>query len=123
MKVIIAGSQKFRAYNRIKEVIAASEFPITEVVSGCADGVDLLGELWAKNNNLPIQYFSTRWGDCKGDGNPKRNAKMVAVAEGLIAVYNSIESNGTADLIKQVKAAGLPYYIYDLSSGRIEKSG
>jgi hypothetical protein len=121
MKVIIAGSRKFFAYNRVKEIILDSGFSITQVVSGCASGVDGLGESWAKNHNIPIRFFSTRWGNCKGDGGRDRNGKMVAVADALIAVYNSIESNGTADLIEQAKKQGLRYYIYDLVDGRTER--
>jgi hypothetical protein len=120
MKVIVAGSRNFFAYNRVVEIIEASEFEITQVVSGCAEGVDNLGELWAKNHNVGIRFFATKWSTCRGNGGHERNGKMVVVADALIAVYNSTTSNGTADLIEQAKEQGLAYYIYDLADGTVD---
>ena len=47
MKVIIAGSRGVEDYALVEEAVKQSGFDITEVVSGTARGVDLLGEHWA----------------------------------------------------------------------------
>ena len=44
MKVIIAGTRSVDDYKLVVNTIQRSGYSITEVVSGCATGVDRLGE-------------------------------------------------------------------------------
>ena len=47
MRIIIAGSRNITSYEYLSLACELSDFEITEVVSGCARGVDRLGEEWA----------------------------------------------------------------------------
>ena len=55
MKVIIAGTRVVKDYSLVVQAVERSGYTITEVVSGCATGVDQLGEQWARANGIPIK--------------------------------------------------------------------
>jgi len=67
MKVIVAGSRHISDYQLVSAVISNTiskyNIPITELISGCARGVDALGEQWAQENNIPINPFPAQWDD------------------------------------------------------------
>ena len=48
MRVIIAGSRDIEDAKLVHDAVVASKFSITEVVSGGARGVDLLGLVWVE---------------------------------------------------------------------------
>lgn len=131
MKVIIAGSRNISGQRIICEAIQAFGFEITEVVSGGARGVDESGEIWAKNNNIPIKLFPALWDwleapNCKvverPDGSKynlfagfNRNQEMADYAEALIAIKNPHhKTNGTNHMIERAKANGLRIYIHKI---------
>lgn len=59
MKVIIAGGRNTRiSLREMDEEIRESNFPITEVVSGGATGIDMMGEVWAYQNHIPVLTYS-----------------------------------------------------------------
>lgn len=59
---IIAGSRSITDYEFVVACIKRSGFNITEVISGKApDGVDALGERYAKENNIPVKPFPADW--------------------------------------------------------------
>ena len=127
MKTIIAGPRDFEDYDVVCEAIKASGFDVSEVVSGCAKGVDSLGERWAKANDKPIQPFEAEWNNLKQPGAKVadntwgkkynknagfyRNGLMAKYAEALIAIDTG--SGGTGDMIKKAKAEGLQVFTYD----------
>ena len=102
MKVIIAGSRIFQDYEVVKKAIEESGYPITEVVSGCALGVDSLGEHWGIKNNIPIVRFHAEWTKYKKASGPIRNQKMAEYGDALIAVWDN-ESRGTGDMVRRMK--------------------
>lgn len=113
MKVIIAGSRSITSMHHVEAAIQASQFCITEVVSGGARGVDSLAVEWAFTNDVAYKIFSVeswRWATDPRAGH-KRNQKMADYADALIAVWNG-ESTGTADMIRRARAAGLLVYVY-----------
>jgi|3_EtaG_2_1085321.scaffolds.fasta_scaffold00247_15 hypothetical protein len=110
MKVIIAGGRNFHTYSVVKKAIEESGYPITEVVCGCADGVDSLGELWAKQNNIPISRFPADWNKFGRGAGPIRNQQMAEYAEGLIAVWNG-KSRGTGDMVTRANNEKLSLFI------------
>lgn len=64
MKLIIAGSRdlfpstgELHDYNKAMRLTVE----ISEVVSGCAQGVDTCGEQWASTKGLPIKRFLADW--------------------------------------------------------------
>lgn len=111
MKVIIAGSRIISNSLIIDEAIEKADFQITEVVSGCARGVDTLGELWAIANGIPVRRFPADWTKYGKSAGFIRNQEMANYADALIAVWDG-KSRGTADMINRAKKHGLEIYVY-----------
>ena len=108
-KVIIAGSRTITDYELVSKIIKDSGFVIDEVVSGCAAGVDSLGEKWAEKNGIPIKRFPANWSIGKMAG-IVRNHQMRDYATHLIAI-SANNSKGTAHMIRAAKEKGLITYV------------
>lgn len=112
MKTIIAGSRDLKWVDVEK---AMDECPwsdeISEVVSGCARGVDRLGEIWAANNELPTKLFPADWRIEGKRAGFIRNTRMAKYASALVAVWDG-ESRGTKNMIGQAQAWGLRVFIW-----------
>lgn len=112
MKVIIAGSRDIADPALLEEAIRDSGFEITEVVCGCAAGVDKLGELWALANGADIRYFAADWKTYGKAAGPRRNGEMARHAEALIAVTHG--SPGTKNMIHQARTYGLKIFVKEV---------
>ena len=131
MKVIIAGSRTILDYQLVSAVISNTlskyNIQITEVVSGCAGGVDSLGEQWALENKIRVTPFPAEWNDLdvpnvlvrtnkygkeyNARAGFQRNEAMAQYADVLIAVWD-YKSRGTNDMIKAAKSNNLAVYVY-----------
>ena len=89
MKVIIAGSRGISSRIIVWHWINKSRFDITEVVSGCARGVDQAGEAWARKHNVPVQRFPARWSVYGKGAGPIRNAAMADYADAAIVIHRN----------------------------------
>ncbi len=96
MKTIIAGSRDITDYKWIERM--SSVFNITEVVSGRCRGVDMLGEEYAKKNNIPIKPFPADWEKYGNRAGFIRNAEMADYGEALLAFWDG-KSKGTKNMI------------------------
>ncbi len=117
MKTIIAGSRRVPVRGNaelIARAVEKSEFVVTEVVSGGAEGVDRLGELWAKEHGIMVRRFlpdydalppSNRW-----RAPLLRNCRMAEYADALIAIWDG-RSRGTIDMIRNARKRGLKIHI------------
>lgn len=110
MRVIIAGSRSIVDYRTVELAVQDSRFEVTEVVSGHADGVDALGEVWASCHNVPVKVFIPNWKENGKAAGPIRNHAMVKYADALVAVWDG-HSRGTKDVIQQARRYGLQIYI------------
>lgn len=113
MIVIIAGSRDITDYSVVYEAILESGWKddITEVVSGGANGVDKLGERFAKEHNLPVSRFLANWTKYGKKAGYIRNQEMARNAEALIAVWD-MKSKGTANMIEIAQALDLQTFIW-----------
>lgn len=112
MKVIIAGSRTITDYSLVEQAVKDSGFDITEVVSGCCDGVDQLGETWAFRNGLEPKEFPANWKKYGTRAGPIRNREMaeyVGSYGGLILVWTG-KSRGSSDMLVQAVRNGLKIY-------------
>jgi hypothetical protein len=105
LSVIIAGSRSILdclspdGQRRIvPKSIDESGFPVAEVVSGTARGVDQLGEEWAAEHSIPVERFPADWDTHGRAAGPIRNEEMAEYADALVAIHVN-ESRGTADMI------------------------
>ncbi len=117
MRCVICGSRDINDYEILKAAIKESGFTITEVVSGCASGVDKLGERWAQENGIVPHRFSAEWniyGTFAGRMRNKKMAKFISPPECnngcVVAVWDG-ESKGTAHMIQLAREAGIKVYV------------
>jgi len=110
MKTIIAGSRYITNYTLVADAVRGSRIPITEVVSGCAKGVDTLGEQWASWNKIPLKKFPADWSKHGRAAGPIRNQEMADYADALIAIPSE-SSVGTKDMIHKARKAGLSVFV------------
>jgi len=133
MKVIIAGSRSIndQGYlNDIYKAVILSDFILTEVVSGMAAGVDMLGELYAVENNIPVARFPADWknidvpgaiikqnmyGKYNAVAGHMRNKEMAEYADALIAVWDG-KSKGTKNMLTIMKKMKKPVFLYNIST-------
>lgn len=115
MKVIIAGTRNFNDYEKLKKELdlfrATKE--VTEIVSGACKGADLLGEKYAKENNIPIKQFPANWEAYGKKAGPIRNEEMANYADYLIAFWDS-ESRGTKNMIDLMRRKHKPYIVISI---------
>lgn len=122
MRLIVAGSRGITDYTALQYAIAQSDFiGIDEIVSGCARGVDTLGERWANESNIPIKEFRANWGRFGRAAGHYRNSEMAAYADAAIILWDG-QSRGTLDMIDLMRRAGKPAEIFD-EKGRFYREG
>ena len=114
MKVIIAGCRDVHSISVIESAINRSGYRsrITEVVSGGASGVDLLGEEWAESNGVMIAVFPAKWGVHGKAAGPIRNREMANYADALIAVWDGC-SRGTKSMIEEATRKSLRVFVHE----------
>jgi YspA, cpYpsA-related SLOG family len=113
MKTIIAGPRDFTNYDALTAAITGSGFEITEVVSGGAEGVDSMGERWAREHGVPCRTFHAQWKALGRAAGPIRNGRMAEYADALIAVRKG-DSPGTRDMIARASRKGLKVCVVDV---------
>lgn len=126
MKVIIAGTRykdadkkiPFDDYSLIAQAVWRSRFTITEVVSGCAIGVDRLGEQWARLNDIPIKEMPADWNHNGNAAGPMRNKAMAEYADAAIVVWDG-KSPGSRNMVENMIRRKKPYYVA-LTSATLE---
>lgn len=117
MKVIIAGSRSITRF-RIKDLREFmreiyeenNDFFINEIVSGCARGIDRLGEQYAVTYGIMLHKFPANWEKFGLGAGPIRNEEMAEYADALIAIWDG-KSKGTLDMIIQMRTLGKPVYV------------
>jgi len=112
-KVIIAGSRSINNYKIIEEAILKSTFKIGRIVSGGANGVDKLGEKFAKENGIEVTVFLPYWDELGRIAGMVRNKEMFNYADCLIAIWDG-NSSGTKNMINLFKRNNKEYYIYQI---------
>jgi len=113
IKVIIAGGRNFDDFNKLCQV--CDEFlqdqNDIEIVSGACKGADLLGERYAAERNYSIKQFPADWRRYGKSAGLKRNIKMAAYADFLIAFWDG-KSKGTKHMIVLATQAGLKVKVF-----------
>lgn len=102
MKLIIAGGRDILhlSTNFIEDLLKLHINPY-EIVSGGANGIDMLGEEYANKKRLPIKRFLPDWNTYGRRAGPLRNAEMAEYADGLLLIWNGW-SPGSASMKKEI---------------------
>ena len=109
MRTIIAGSRGIHDYALVEQAILESGFDITTVVCGGAQGIDTLGEIWAKSHGIPIEYYIPQWQTYGKSAGMRRNRKMADNADALIVIILD-DSRGSVNMLAEAKDRDLKIY-------------
>jgi len=110
MKVIIAGSRNINDYKLVVDAVNSSGYNITTVISGCATGIDTLGEQWARASGIPIIEMPANWNRDGKKAGPIRNRDMALIADAAVIIWDG-ESTGTRNMIDCMIKLKKPYHI------------
>lgn len=110
MKVIIAGSRTIKDFKAVINAVNNSKFKITEVVCGCAIGIDRLGQQWAISNNIFVKEMPADWNKYGKKAGIIRNIQMAEYADAAIVIWDG-KSPGSKNMISEIKKVNKPYYI------------
>ena len=112
MKLAVIGSRTFNDYNRLKSILdKIHNFKYIElIISGGANGADLLGEKWAKENHIKTLVFKPDWDKFGKSAGYKRNIEIVNSSDTVIAFWDGV-SKGTQHSINIAKEQNKKCYI------------
>lgn len=120
MKTIIAGCRDIFNYQLVEEAVRCCGWTPTEIFSGCSEGVDQLGEEWAKQHKIVLRRFYADWSIFGKSAGPIRNREMAENAEALIALWDGV-SRGTKNMIEEAINRKLLVKVYLIVGGAIEE--
>lgn len=109
MKVVIAGGRDFRHKPQDWDWLDEfhREHRITLVISGGATGADRLGELWAGQNNIPVERMTADWYKHGRAAGPIRNRRMAREGDAVILFPGG---RGTASMRKEAEKRDLSIF-------------
>lgn len=106
MKTAIIGSRTAGAEHYNELVETAGRLGVTTIISGGAAGADTLARQLASETGRNLVEYLPDWKAHGRAAGPLRNARIIADAEQVIAIWDG-KSKGTADSLKRARAAGL----------------
>lgn len=117
-RVIIAGSRTVDSTDenlllKIDNLLVNVDKNDLEIVSGTCKGGDILGENWAKRNNIPIKRFPANWKEHGRSAGMIRNRQMAEYGTHLIA-FSMNNSSGTKNMIFEAEKRNLNIRIIKL---------
>lgn len=84
--------------------------PVSTLLSGLANGPDMMGVNWARAHAVPLVGYPAKWQAHGKAAGFLRNEQMAQRAQRLV-VYWDGQSRGTADMIARAKAHNLEIVI------------
>ncbi len=101
-------------YDTAPEFIERAYF-CTEIVSGCARGVDRLGEQLAEKCGIAVKRFPADWDRFGKSAGIKRNLQMAEYADCLIAIWVD-NSPGTKHMIEAMEKLSKHVFVVKLKT-------
>jgi predicted Rossmann fold nucleotide-binding protein DprA/Smf involved in DNA uptake len=86
---------------------------VSSIISGGANGVDSLAEIFAKYFDIQFVVFKAEWSKYGKSAGPKRNSLIVKRATHVIA-FIAENSVGTLDTIRKAKESNLTINIINV---------
>ena len=121
MKFIIAGGRNFNNRTIMFPILSKYIDNLKDtIISGDAQGTDMLGIEWANALGIPVQHFPAKWEKYGKSAGFIRNSEMAEHADALIAFWDG-KSKGTAHMIKTMKSKWKKYWVFNYSGELIEE--
>jgi hypothetical protein len=112
-KLAIIGSRSFNDYKLLKEYLEPYREKISLVISGAAKGADIMGETWAKNNNIKTLIFPADWEKYGKRAGFIRNEDIIKNCDAVIAFWDG-KSKGTFHSLSLAKKYNKPFKIINI---------
>lgn len=110
MRVLVCGGREFDDWALMNRVLARHFGHIVPtIIEGGATGADFLARVYAKYYNLPHEQFPTDWKTHGKAAGAIRNQQMLDQGKPDVVVAFP-GSNGTADMVRRAKNAGIKVY-------------
>lgn len=133
MKTVIAGSRSL-SLPALQKAVKLIDWPVTEAICGCAEGIDQAGWEWARSQGIRVVYFpawefqrewaethrvwpevvhypQNGYGRDKGNGYA-RNAAMADYAEALLLVWDGV-SKGSLNMREIAEKRGMRVKVWN----------
>lgn len=112
MRLIIAGGRDVELDAKDYALLdwIHAEAPVSEVVSGTAEGVDTCGEMWAIKHNIPVKRFYADWKTYGRAAGPMRNMRMAEYARHWGALIVFPGGRGTNNMYEVACQVGMPVF-------------
>lgn len=111
MKVIVQVLPAIKDYDEVKQAVVDSGYEITEIVSGPNAMFHSLGELWAKEHEIPIKRFSGVWRHDSVIAGYMQFVVMSTYADALILITESQHTSANP-MLKIAQMKQLPYHVH-----------
>jgi hypothetical protein len=114
-RVLVCGGRDYSGYVRLGRVLdavhegARAAGKVLVIIHGNARGADLLADQYARERSLKVLSFPADWTNHGRSAGPIRNKLMLTSGQPHVIIAFK-GGNGTADMIRQGKAAGVPVY-------------
>lgn len=108
-RVLVCGGRDYTNREKAFSVLDAAHAadPIGEVIHGAAAGADHVAGEWASARTIPARPFPADWIKHGRAAGPSRNLQMLT--DGMPDLVIAFPGGrGTANMIKQAKAHGVP---------------
>lgn len=109
-EIIIGGSNSDYSYTAFSQyydkILGRLEFDSVTIVGGGANGVDRMGEKYAKSREYRLRIFLADWNQYGKAAGPIKNKQMAEYADGLTAFWDG-RSPETGNMISTARSMGL----------------
>ncbi len=121
--VLVCGSLRWTDAAPVRRVLSGLRREgYTVLLHGAAPGVDSLAGRAAEEMGFVVQPWPAEWGRHGRSAGPIRNGNMLRYGrpELVVALTDDLSrSRGTADMVRQARAAGVTVRVVPLSSSRL----
>jgi hypothetical protein len=114
MRLLVCGGRNYENWDLMKDVLDnfLQNNNIDVLIEGEAKGADSMAREWAEDRGIPVMKFPANWMKYGRAAGPLRNKQMLNDGKPhyAFAFYDRprAESRGTANMVGQLKAAGIP---------------
>lgn len=102
----VCGGRDFSDQGLLNAIMQLHVAPKDVVVHGNARGADALADRWAIEHHNHVVRVPALWTSHGKSAGPRRNAVLAALPLRLLIVFPG--GVGTADMVKQARAKGIP---------------
>jgi hypothetical protein len=103
MRVIVCGGRDYNDPDHVFRVLTG--IGPTEVIEGGASGADAFAKAWALQRGVQIRTVFADWQKHGRAAGPIRNGEMLKLNPDAVVAFPG--GRGTADMVRQAKAAGI----------------